>query len=105
MRRVTLTAGDWSADAYLAIGFADRLFGNRRTPPGSAVVLRTSSVHTFGQQRPIEIISLDAGMRVISTTTLPPRRVTVSPGARMIVELPDGSRVPRVDDRIEMTDV
>ncbi len=103
MDQVELSTGDWSARAYLAGTFTDRLLGNLRLPRDSAVVLRARSVHSFGQREPIEIVGVDAQMRVVATRTLMPNRVTVLSSARMIVELPSGSPVPSVSDRIEMT--
>jgi uncharacterized membrane protein (UPF0127 family) len=105
MRRVQLSTADWSAGGYLAAGFVDRLLGIRRVPPGKAIVLPTRSVHSFGQRDPIEIVGLDGAMRVVATRTLKPRRIGVLPSARMIIELPAGSRVPSLSDLVEMSDV
>lgn len=104
MDQVELFTDDWSARAYLARSFTDRLRGNRALPPDSAVVLRTRTVHSFGQREPIEIVGIDAQMRVVTTRTLLPNRITLLSSARMILELPCGSPVPAVADRIEMTD-
>lgn len=104
MDQVELSAGDWSARAYLAHSFTDRLRGNRTLPPGSAVVLRTRSVHSFGQKDPIQIVGLDSNMRVVAIRTLMPNRISLLPSARMIVELPDGFPLPSVEDRMEMAD-
>jgi uncharacterized membrane protein (UPF0127 family) len=103
MLQVELSTSDWAASAYIARTFIDRLFGNLRTPRGSALVLRARSVHSFGQRNPIQIVGLDAGMRVVATRTLVPNRISVIPSARMILELPEGSPVPMVAERIEMT--
>ena len=97
-----ISAGDWTARAYLARTFTDRLLGNRRLPRDAAVVLPTRSVHSFGQREPIEIVGLDARMTVVATKTLMPNRISVMPSARMIVEFPCGSPVPQVADRIVM---
>lgn len=103
MDRVVISVGDWTARAYLARTFTDRLLGNRRLPRDSALVLPTRSVHSFGQREPIEIVGLDALMTVVAAKTLMPNRISVMPSARMIVELPCGSPVPSLDDRIVMT--
>jgi uncharacterized membrane protein (UPF0127 family) len=103
MDQVELSTGDWSARAHLARSFTDRLLGNLAVPCDAAVVLRTRTVHSFGQKSPIEIVGIDAHMRVVATRTLMPNRITILSSARMIIELPPGSPVPSVADRIEMT--
>ena len=104
MQRVALSAPEWATTAYMARTFADRLLGVWRVPAGSAVVLQVTSVHSFGRRRPLDLVGVDAGMRVMATMTLPPNRVTIIPSARMIVELPAGSPLPEVGDQIEITD-
>jgi hypothetical protein len=104
MRRVELSAGEWSVSAFLASGFMDRFLGKFRIAPGAVVVLPVRSVHSFGQREPIELVAVDRQMRVVATCTLLPNRVSHLPAARLIVELPAGSAVPRVDDRLVMTD-
>lgn len=101
MYQVELSTAGWSTRAYLARTFADRLLGNLRTPPGTALVLRTRSVHSFGQSRPIEVVGLDCDMKVVAVKTLDPNRVSVIRSARIILELPAGSPVPNVADRVE----
>jgi len=66
--------------------------------------LPVTSVHSFGRRRPLDLVGVDAGMRVVATMTLSPNRVTVIPRARMIVELPAGSSLPEVGDQIEIID-
>ncbi|MGH8914897.1 MAG: DUF192 domain-containing protein [Acidimicrobiia bacterium] len=104
MRGVMLSTGDWHVRAYLAETFADRLLGNRRAPAGAGVMIRTRSVHTFGQRSPIEVVGLDGLMRVVATRTLAPNRIGVLRSARVIVELPAGSPLPAIHDRVEMSD-
>ena len=104
MKQVELSTAGWSTRAYLARTFTDRLLGNLRTPPGTALVLRTRSVHTFGQRRPIEVVGLDGDMEVVAIRTLDPNRIGVIRSARMILELPAGSPVPAVADRVEFAD-
>jgi uncharacterized membrane protein (UPF0127 family) len=103
MDQVELSTGDWSVRAHHARSFTDRLVGNLAVPGDSAVVLHTRTVHSFGQKTPIEIVGIDAHMRVVATRTLMPNRITVLSSARMILELPSGSPVPSVADFIEMT--
>ena len=102
MRQVELSTGEWSARAFLARTFVDRLLGNLRTPDGAGLVLRARSVHSFGQSEPIEVVGLDAEMRVVATRTLLPNRISVIRSARLILELPAGSPVPILADRVEM---
>jgi len=52
----------------------------------------------------MDIVGLDGAMRVLATRRLEPNRVALFPSARMIVELPAGSPLPALDDRVEMTD-
>ncbi|GEM_PF-2727290 len=104
MRVVHLSTKDWSVHAFVAGNFADRLFGTFHMPPGSALVLRSRSVHSFGQRAAMDIVGLDGAMRVLATRRLEPNRVALFPSARMIVELPAGSPLPALDDRVEMTD-
>ena len=68
------------------------------------MILPVTSVHSFCRRWPLDLVGIDAGMRVVATMTLPPNRVTVVPLARMIVELPAGSPLPEVGDQIEITD-
>jgi hypothetical protein len=51
------------------------------------------------------VAGLDASMRVTSVKTLPPNRLIIMPGARMVIEAPAGTPLPSVGDRVEMTDV
>jgi hypothetical protein len=104
MRRVELSTADWAASAYLARTFIDRLLGVWRVPEGSTVLLPVSSVHSFGRRRPLEVVGLDALMRVTSSRTLRPNRVVVMPGARMVIEAPAGEPLPSLGDRVDMTD-
>jgi hypothetical protein len=100
MVRVQVNAGLWSADAVLAQGFLDRLLGNFRAPPGTPVLLRTRSIHTFGQRRPLSVVGIDAAMTVVDVRSVSPNRVAVIPGARLILEVPAGHEVPDVNQRI-----
>jgi uncharacterized membrane protein (UPF0127 family) len=104
MQRVALSAPNWATTGYLARTFTDRLLGVWRVPAGSAVVLPVTSVHSFGRGHPLDLVGVDAGMRVVVTTTLKPNRVKVIPSAHMIVELPVGGPLPDVGDQIEISD-
>jgi uncharacterized membrane protein (UPF0127 family) len=104
MRSVTLSGRGWSARAVQAQTFIERLRGILGAPQGVGVVLVTQSVHSFWQRHPLEVVGLDWGMRVVTTRTLPPNRIVVLPSAAMIVELPHGSPLPDLGDRLEITD-
>ncbi len=100
MVRVHGDAAGWSMNAVLARSFLDRLFGTFRAPRGTPVLLRTRSVHTFGQRRPLSVVGIDASLTVVDVRFVPPNRVVVMPGARMILEVPAGLALPDVSDRI-----
>jgi uncharacterized membrane protein (UPF0127 family) len=104
MQRVALSAPNWATTGYLARTFTDRLLGVWRAPAGSAVVLPVTSVHSFGRRQPLDLVGVDAEMRVMVTMTLRPNRVKVIPSARMIVELPSGASLPALGDQIEISD-
>jgi len=103
MERVRLSTEDWKVSGYMARTLADRFLGVRRAPPGSVVVIPARSVHGFGLGQPLEVVGLDAGMRVVATVTLRPNRIVVFPAASLIVELPSGRPVPEPGDLVEVT--
>jgi hypothetical protein len=103
MERVRLSTADWSVEGVIARTFGDRLLGVWRASEGSAVVIATRSVHNFGRLRPLEVIGLDAGMRVVETRTLRPNRLVAFRSARIIIELPSGHPVPSKGDLVELT--
>jgi len=103
MEWVGLSTGDWSVEGVIARTFVDRLLGVWRAPEGGAVVIHTSSVHSFGRRRPLEVVGLDAGMKVVEIRTLRPNRLVAFPSARLIVELPAGHPVPAKGDLVELT--
>jgi uncharacterized membrane protein (UPF0127 family) len=105
MQRVAISTADWATTGFFARTFTERLLGLWRVPEGSTVVLPVSSVHSFGRRRPLELIGVDAGRRVVSLRTLEPNRILFIPGARMVIEAPAGAPLPSVGDRVEMTDV
>ncbi|MGH8950332.1 MAG: hypothetical protein ACRDX9_02795 [Acidimicrobiia bacterium] len=103
MERVGLSTGEWSVEGVMARTFGDRLLGVWRAPEGSAVVIATRSVHNFGRRRPLVVVGLDAGMRVVETKTLRPNRLVAFRSARIVIELPVGSPVPSKGDLVELT--
>jgi len=103
MERVGLSTADWSVEGVIARTFGDRLLGVWRAPEGSAVVIATRSVHNFGRRRSLEVVGLDAGMRVVETRTLRPNRLVAFRSATIIIELPAGHPVPSKGDLVELT--
>jgi hypothetical protein len=103
MERIGLSTSTWKVSGYMARTLADRLLGVRRAPAGAVVVISARSVHGFGLRSPLEVVGLDAGMRVVATATLRPNRVVLFRSARTIVELPSGQPVPERGDLVEVT--
>ena len=105
MRQIRLKAPGWdSVLASHATSFSERLAGIRAKSV-EAVLLDTSSVHTIGMSRPIELVALDAELKVVETRTVVRNRVVWVRSARHILELPAGSVVPRIAQRVELIDV
>jgi hypothetical protein len=104
VQRVTLESADWAATAYLARTFADRLLGVWRVPEGATVILPASSVHSLCRRRPLQVAGLDGSMRVTTVRTLRPNRFAVLPGARLVIEAPEGERLPAPGQLVEMSD-
>ncbi len=94
MFRVRVSTPDWEVEAMMASGFADRLLGIFRAPPDVPVLLSTRSVHTFGLRRPITVVGIDSGMRVVGTRTVGPNRVVLMPRARFFLEMPSNTAGP-----------
>jgi hypothetical protein len=76
--------------------------GLRPRPEAAGVLLRARSVHTFGMQVPLTIVSLDAAGVVRRTARLRPRRIFLDLHARWIVELPPDRDAPQVGVRLRV---
>jgi uncharacterized membrane protein (UPF0127 family) len=64
------------------------LLGRERAGAG-LLIPRCSSVHTFGMRFPIDVLFLDADVRVIELRrAVPPCRLIRCPGAMAVLELP-----------------
>jgi uncharacterized membrane protein (UPF0127 family) len=80
-------------DIPVATSFPSRLLGlavftRERAGPG-LLIPRCRSVHTFGMRFPLDLVSLDAGGRVIEhRRRVSPGRVVRCPGAMAVLELP-----------------
>ena len=105
MRRVRLATDDWVSEAFWASTFSERFRGLRGQPDDSRILLETSSVHTIGMTRSIEVVIIGRDRRVVRVQTLPPNRLVLQRGARFILELPDGAELPATGADVEITDV
>jgi hypothetical protein len=50
------------------------------------------------------VAGLDGSMRVTTVRTLRPNRFAVLPGARLVIEAPEGERLPAPGQLVEMSD-
>jgi uncharacterized protein len=68
------------------------LLGRAGLPAGEGILLRPAgSVHTFFMRFPIDVVFLDAELRVLEIAhEVPPWRVTASSGARAVLEISAG---------------
>lgn len=98
-----MIAGEWSTPGLLAAGPLDRLLGRRRAGAGEAVVLATRSVHSLFEREPLQVVVVDAGMRVSRIRVLAPRRIMLDLGARYLIELPPGE-APEPGSMVELAD-
>ena len=79
----------------LAVTFGRRLrglMGRRELAPGSGMLLRPAgSVHTCFMRFPIDVVFLDADLRVLRVAhRVEPWRAVRARGARAVLELPAG---------------
>lgn len=106
MRTVRLSAEQWpEVVASCADTFQDRLLGIKARDSEGAVLIPTRSVHSFGLSKPLRLVGLDRGMRVIDARRLRPNRVAYIRGASFILELAEGTMTPRPGTRLEVSDV
>lgn len=70
----------------VAIGRIERAVGLRPAPGPAGLILRTTSIHTFGMSVPIGWIAFDSSGRVLRTGKCPPRRIRLATHASIIVE-------------------
>jgi hypothetical protein len=105
MRRVRLSAGEWSANAEQATSFVDRLRGLRALSAHDRLLIETRSIHTIGLGRAVTVVVVGRDRRVLESTTLGPNRVLVRMPARYLLELPAGSEVPPPRAILQIVDV
>jgi len=78
-----------------AAGFLDRWRGLRPSPKDWGLLLKSSSVHSFGMRCDLWVCGLQ-GMRVVEVRRLRPRRIVWLRGADAILELPIDVEPPPV---------
>lgn len=83
--------------------FADRFFGLRRLRPGSSLLIRTSSVHSWGMKRPFQVVGLDAELVVVARLEVEPGEVVRLPGCTAVIELPIDVTPPQIGAKLEVT--
>jgi uncharacterized protein len=73
------------------------LLGRRELPPGDGMLLRSSSsIHTCFMRFPIDVVFLDAELRVLRVQSrLRPWRAAGARGARAVLELASGEAARR----------
>ena len=99
-----MTAGEWSSEADRATTFIERFRGVRGGPAGASFLLETRSVHTIGLGRPIGVVVIDRGFRVIEAKTLARNRILYRLTARFMLELPAGTDPPPLHATLEIID-
>jgi len=68
------------------------LLGREGLPPGRALLLKTSSIHTFGMRFAIDAVLLDRTLKVLRVQRMPPGRLLLSrPRVRYVLECRAGS--------------
>ncbi|MGI8517601.1 MAG: hypothetical protein ACR2ME_04570 [Acidimicrobiia bacterium] len=92
-----MLAGDgWSSGPVReAVGFLDRWRGLWPNPKDCGLLLKTSSVHSFGMNCDLWVCGL-RGMRVVAVRRLRPGRIVWLRGADAILELPIDFEPPPV---------
>ena len=102
MREVRLSTTSWAASVSLAESFFERFTGIRHKHVSQGVMLPGTMFHTMGLSRPLEMVAIDRGGRVIETRTVQRNRFVAFPGASHVVELPGGSRLPHEGELLEV---
>ena len=87
-RRVLLSHGDWWIDdVVVANTYRSRLIGlNLRGV--NALLIRTTSIHTFTMRESIRVTSIAPDGRVGASLVMPPRRVVAFPEPVWVLESP-----------------
>jgi uncharacterized protein len=104
MRDATASNGSAEVSLVIAEGARERMRGLIGSVGGPGLLLpHTRSVHTFGMRRSIDVVLLDAHLRVVDVVRLAPRRLLLPRRrARHVLEL---DRSPfRRGDRLSIAD-
>ena len=103
MRTVRIAgAGFGPVAASHASTFSERLKGLAAAASLPALLIDSSSVHTFGMAAPIGVVGIDELNRVVAARFVPPNRVVWLRGSTMILEVPEGSGLPDVGTRLSL---
>lgn len=89
----------------LAVTRLARLRGlaGRRGPSPPLLLAPCSSIHTLGMRAAIDVVFLDADLRVLRVVdSLPPWRFATARGARAVLELPAGTTAVSPGERLEL---
>jgi uncharacterized membrane protein (UPF0127 family) len=99
-RYVSFTCLGWESGRVLvAESFWQRFRGLMR-PTDHGLLLRASSVHSFGMRHPLEVVALTGAFEVIAVGHLKPMRVLGVRGAEWVLELQPGSSTPEIGSTI-----
>ena len=103
MRKVRIAGvGFGPVAASHASTFSERLKGLAAPAALPALLIDTSSVHTFGMATPIGVVGIDEHNRVVAAKVVPPNRVVWLKGSRLILEVPEGGDLPGVGTRLRL---
>ena len=83
-----------------------RLLGLHGRPPSPTplLIIPARSIHTFGLRRPIDVVFLDADLRVVKVVPgLRPNRLAGARHAVAVLELVAGAATLRPGDRLALT--
>lgn len=102
MDRIRLESDSWSrGDVAVATTFRNRLRG-MNAPGVESVLIATRSVHSFGMISAVQVVGLDADLRVRESRVLNPNRIAYLRGSRFVLELPADADAPEEGARLEM---
>lgn len=88
----------------MAESFLNRWRGLRGRPEGTAIMLKTRSVHARGLPDPFVAVALTDDLVVSEVRRVDPGGVAWFKGSAAVLELPLSSEVPRPGDRLEVVD-
>jgi hypothetical protein len=88
-----------------ARSFRERRRGLKGLPEGSAILMKTRSVHGFGVKAPFRAVGLTKTFEVVKIHEVIPWRVVNFPGCRYVLELPMDVEPPLTGETLEMRSV